>query len=388
MASVAATKGAAQRAYKALRQSPHALSKARMHEAATESSRLDKLGRKLTSAFQATQQQQQPEPVDPQFSIVDSKHGSIVHAKLPPYSQLVTRVGQLVGQAPGAYARATTHGTFAVAALRPLLGRSAFVQQVSTDNCTADVLIAPRKAGDMAVVGVSGAVDYFVRRGCLLAQSKFLSASTWHGIGAAFNILAFDRVSGRGSMVINTVGGLHRLVLKENEEYFVDPRFVVAWSSSLDIQPQSGRPAPLHPKRDIAKHPVASANQLSTQPTPFVASSSAVNNTVAAPSRSPAKPMQSLRMSSMRDLTKLGSKLMDYTVFPAGRAVANGLRAAAYASANLARVAAWFSAKSIRTLAGVPDLYRITGPGEIYISSRVQPKPWSRITEYISTKSS
>ncbi|KAJ2666824.1 hypothetical protein IW148_000549 [Coemansia sp. RSA 1199] len=346
-----------------------------------DNSRLDKLSRTLTSVFQPTQ----PEPtnIDAQFTIVDSKHGSVVHAKLPPYSCVVTRVGQIIGHARGANVRATTNGSFAVAALRPLLGRSLFVQQVTTQDRGADVLVAPRHAGDSSVVGLAGTVDYFVRRGCVLAQTKFLNVSTWAGIGNAFHLLAFDRVSGRGAMVINTAGGLHRLVLNKDEEYFVDPRFVVAWSATLDVQPQS-----LPGKSTESSGVKDTKNGAGVQPVPFVASSPAVSNTVSAPLKSPAEPVQVAHKSTLRDVSKLGSRLLDYTVFPAGRIIANMLRAAAYASTSVVRSAAWATSKSVRTMAGVPDLYRVTGPGEIYVSSRLQPKPWTRITESIAAKSS
>ncbi|KAJ2239479.1 hypothetical protein GGH97_005010 [Coemansia sp. RSA 475] len=345
-----------------------------------DNTRLDKLSRTLTSVFQPTQPQ--PTTIDAQFTIVDSKHGSVVHAKLPPYSCVVTRVGQIVGHARGAHVRATTNGSFAVAAFRPLLGRSAFVQQVTTQDQGADVLVAPRRAGDSTVVGLTGTVDYFVRRGCVLAQTKFLNVSTWAGIGNAFHLLAFDKVSGRGSMVINAAGGLHRLVLNKDEEYFVDPRFVVAWSATLDVQPQ------LPAKSGQSNGVNDMKNDKGVQPVPFVASSPAVSNTVSAPLKSPAEPIQVAHKSTLRDVSKLGSRLLDYTVFPAGRIIANMLRAAAHASTSIVRSTAWATSKSMRTMAGVPDLYRVTGPGEIYVSSRLQPKPWTRITESIAAKSS
>ncbi|KAJ2368797.1 hypothetical protein H4S02_004871 [Coemansia sp. RSA 2611] len=345
-------------------------------------SRLDTLSR-VASALQPAAA---PAPVDAQLSIVESKHGSLLQARLPPYSQVVARVGQIVGQSAAARTRATTRGAFAVAALRPLLGRAMFVQEVSTEARAGDVLIAPRAAGDLAVVGLTGRADYFVRRGSVLAQTRFVQASTWAGLGAAFNALAFDRVSGRGALALNAAGGLHRLVLAAGETYLVDPRFAVAWSASLDVRPQSGRPTDAA-AAEPAPHTAAAPHKPAASPAPFVASSPAVSRTVAAPPRSPAAPVQTARKSTLRDLPRLGSRLLDYTALPAGRLVARGVRAAAHAVANAARTGAWAAAKTLRTLAGVPDLYLVTGPGEIYVSSRVQPKPWTRVAESVAAKS-
>ncbi|KAJ2472311.1 hypothetical protein GGI02_001674 [Coemansia sp. RSA 2322] len=149
------------------------------------------VSRNLSSLFQGTPA---PAPVDPHFEVVDSGHGSLVLAKLPPYSQLYAQVGQTLGQSPRARSRATTRGAAAVAALRPLLGRQAFVQEISTQADAAEILLAPRLPGDVVVVGMDGACDYFVRKSCLLAQTKFLTLSTWNAIGAAFNPLAFDKL--------------------------------------------------------------------------------------------------------------------------------------------------------------------------------------------------
>ncbi|KAJ2768734.1 hypothetical protein IWQ57_003409, partial [Coemansia nantahalensis] len=161
-----------------------------------------------------------PEPVDPRLEVVDSGYGSLVVAKLPPYSQLHTRVGRILGQSPDAHTRPVARGAAV------LLGRNAFSMEITTDSSAADVLLAPQRPGDVAVVPVSGAVGYFVRHGSLLAHTRFLTVSAWRGLGSAFHALAFDAVGGRGSMVLNSTGGLHRLVLQDGEHYFIDPRYV------------------------------------------------------------------------------------------------------------------------------------------------------------------
>ncbi|KAJ2031395.1 hypothetical protein GGH92_003533 [Coemansia sp. RSA 2673] len=352
---------------------------------------LNTVSRNLSSLFQGTPT---PAPVDPRFEIIDSNHGSLVLARLPPYSQLFAQVGQTLGQSPRAHSRATTKGAAAVAALRPLLGRHAFIQEISTDTHPAEVLLAPKHAGDVVVLGMDGSHDYFVRRGRLLAQTKFLTVSTWQGIGAAFNVLAFDKVSGRGSTVINTFGGLHRLVLKEGEEYLVDPRYVVAWSSTLDVAPQSGRPKPLSPhtasvQEPTTKHHADGAHRA----TPFIASSPTLDNRISQPAKSPADSTQKATAATSSDPAKenkrsVAAKLYSHSLVPLWRVLKSGGRAIVYASANALRVSGWAVAKTTRTLAGVPDLYRVTGPGDIYVSTRLTPKPWTRLSNTIAAKSS
>ncbi|KAJ2326383.1 hypothetical protein GGH92_010260, partial [Coemansia sp. RSA 2673] len=305
------------------------------------------VSRNLSSLFQGTPA---PAPVDPHFEVVDSGHGSLVLAKLPPYSQLYAQVGQTLGQSPRARSRATTRGAAA-----------------------------------------------------------FLTLSTWNAIGAAFNPLAFDKLSGRGSAVINAFGGLHRLVLREGEDYLVDPRFVVAWSSTLRIVPQSGRPKPLSPHAVTATAsesdslPHQSTAPAAARPVPLVASSPALDNRVSQPAKSPTEAAQkaSVTSSAAEDrpasdsaqkskgaMQMVAAKVYTLGVVPAWRAIKNAVRTVAYASANAARVGGGAAAKATRSLAGVPDLCRVTGPGDIYVSTRLAPRPWTRLTNTIAAKSS
>ncbi|KAJ1954247.1 hypothetical protein EC988_002538 [Linderina pennispora] len=354
-----------------------------------DSSRVTKVSRNLSSIFQS---KQQPAPVDPRFEVVDSGYGSLVLAKMPAYSQFYAQVGQTLGQSPHVTSRATTKGAVAVAALRPLLGRRAFVQEISTEETPADVLVAPKLTGDVSVIELDGSVDYFVRSGCLLAQTKFLNVSTWSGLGAGFNALAFDRVGGRGTAVINTFGGMHRLVLKEGEEFMVDPRYVVAWTSSLSIEPQSGRPKSLK-AAEVAANETARPAAETTKPiveaekprvAPLMGNSPSVDNKVAPLSKSPADTTQKMRLTT-QGKNEWAAKILSLQFLqPAWQAVKGGLKSAVYVSADAVRVSTWAAAKTVKTVAGVPDLYRVTGPGYIYVSTRLVPRPWTRLTSGVS----
>ncbi|KAJ2664311.1 hypothetical protein IWW48_000828 [Coemansia sp. RSA 1200] len=366
----------------------------------------------ISSIFKGTRP---PAPVDPRFEVIGTSTSggsggggsSLVRVKMPPYSVFYTQVGQTLGQSRSARTRATSRGTLAVAALRPLLGRSAFVQEITTEAAAADVLVAPTNPGDVVVVATDGGTDYYVRRRCILAQTKFLSVSTWNGLGAGFSPLAFDRVGGRGTFVLNSVGGgIHRLVLDEGEDYYVDPRFVVAWSSTLSVAPQSGRPKPLAPRADDAVSADAGGVQNPAADRPadaYVPSSSlvsnnpAVRNNVVSPARSPAEPLQTMRYLTQSDKSdakdqrsaaaKIASRVLQTTVWPLWRITKNAARGAAYASVNAVRVGGWAAAKTTKTLAGVPDLYRVTGPGDIYVATRISPRPWRRATHAVAAKS-
>ncbi|OMH84285.1 hypothetical protein AX774_g2195 [Zancudomyces culisetae] len=59
-------------------------------------------------------------------------------------------------------------------------------------------------------------------------------------LGSGF--LKFDKVSGNGTVVFASRGGLHRLSLSENEEYLVNSKHVVAWDSNVNIKRDEDEP--------------------------------------------------------------------------------------------------------------------------------------------------
>ncbi|KAJ1648198.1 hypothetical protein LPJ64_000459 [Coemansia asiatica] len=376
------------------------------HEKQQQASSTDqpesKVGRSLSSIFQNSQP---PAPADPHFTVISSGFGSLVMAKMPPHSQFFTRVGLTLGQSPSARSKAVTTGP--TAPLRSLLGRQIFMQEITTDSKSADILLAPKMPGDVAVVGINGSVEFYVRKSCLVARTKFLQVSTWNAIGAKFHALAFDRVAGRGSMVLNTHGGLHRLVLNQDEVYLVDPRYVVAWSSNLKVCPQSGRPKPLAPDHTMSSTSNSNSPNNGSKPdavaspqvAPLMSNTPTVENKISWPAPSPTKPTQTVKQTTAAASSDAKNKASGnssdkksniFSVFAVRMLdlVKRSTRSALYASANALRNGGWAAAKTTRTLAGVPDLYRVTGPGEIFVSTRLAPKPWTRITNAISARSS
>ncbi|KAJ1887995.1 hypothetical protein LPJ66_008803 [Kickxella alabastrina] len=340
----------------------------------------DAIGRNLTSLFQGTTHQRPP-PSDPRFTLLGS---SLLQVQLPPFSQLYTRPGQTLGQSAQARTKAVLPGPTSL--LKPLIGRPAFLQEISTDARAADILLAPRMPGALAVVGMDGAAGLFVRRGCWLARTRFLQVSAWKGVsgGGGFGALAFDRVAGKGTVVLNATGEIHRLVLGDAEEYLVDPRFVVAWADSLRVVPQDA-PSTQQISDQNPSAPTTGAVVVE-RAAPLVGSAPVVENRVSALPPSPARSAQTVGESTMA--TPPGGKPGNALAARILAAVSGSARAVVGASAGAAKTGAWAVLKATRTLAGVPDLYRVTGPGEIYVSTRLAPKPWTRITENIAAKSS
>ncbi|KAJ1856867.1 hypothetical protein LPJ73_002119 [Coemansia sp. RSA 2703] len=337
---------------------------------------------KLATAFQRPQP---PSPTDPHFTTLDTPHGTLLQAKLPPFSSFYAHPGTTLGQPPTVHTQTKLRG--ATAPLRPLLGRPMFTSELATMEEAADVLLAPRLPGALAVIPLNGAQGIFVRSACVLARTRFLARTTWDALGAKFHPLAFDRLEGRGAVVINGFGGIHRLVLDPGEQYLVDPRYVIAWSASMHVDlPDAPKPVVENKHtvqkdtRDVSKlapkvqHPVA----------PLMSAGLAVENRPAWPAPSPAKPTQVASVSTQDTQGNAAARMAKKITSSTGDA-ARWLFAV---SSGAVRTASWAASRTARRLAGVPDLYRVTGPGEIYVSTRLNPKPWTRIADRTSAKSS
>ncbi|KAJ1721101.1 hypothetical protein LPJ53_004335 [Coemansia erecta] len=348
-------------------------------------SRSSGLPRKLTAAFQGAQP---PAPQDPHFTPLDTPHGTLLQAKLPPFSAFYAHANSTLGQPPTAHTKTRMLG--ATSPLRPLLGRPAFVSEISTAEDAADVLLAPRLPGALAVIPVSGAEGgYFVRSACVLARTKFLARTTWDALGAMFHPLAFDRVDGRGALVINSFGGIHRLVLDAGEQYLVDPRYILAWSAALHVELPDGQKATAahrtaQPDTRAASASAAGSQQQQPPVAPLMSAGLAVENKPAWPAPSPAKPAQVASASTQDSGRSAAARAAGKVAASAGDA-ARWLLAA---STGAVKTASWAASRTARRLAGVPDLYRVTGPGEIYVSTRLIPKPWTRLADRISARSS
>ncbi|TAJ29904.1 MAG: TIGR00266 family protein, partial [Nitrospirae bacterium] len=99
-----------------------------------------------------------------------------------------------------------------------------------------EVLLAPTVPGDIVVLELDGVSEYMVQKDGFLAgaegvkiESKMQSLSRGLLGGEGFFIL---RISGTGSLILNSFGAVHKIALKPDEEYIVDNSHLVAWTAT------------------------------------------------------------------------------------------------------------------------------------------------------------
>jgi hypothetical protein len=108
---------------------------------------------------------------------------------------------------------------------------------MATSDSIGDALIAPARLGNVAVIKMDGSAQYVLGRAAFLARSPNVQISTrlrFGGVGVTQLV-----AHGKGSLAVSAYGGVFRLVLNPGEEYYADPRFLVAWDAGMDPLPQT-----------------------------------------------------------------------------------------------------------------------------------------------------
>jgi uncharacterized protein (TIGR00266 family) len=128
-------------------------------------------------------------------------------------------------------------GGFLGALSRKLLtGEKFFFQTLRASRGAGEVLLAPTVPGEIVIMELDGLNEYMVQKDGFLAGSESIKIesqmqSLSRGLlgGEGFFIL---KVSGKGSLILNSFGAIHKVELKPDQEYIVDNSHLVAWSGT------------------------------------------------------------------------------------------------------------------------------------------------------------
>lgn len=116
---------------------------------------------------------------------------------------------------------------------RMIAGEKFFFQTLTARRGPGEVLLAPSTPGSIVDIELDGSYGLFVQKDGFLAGSQRIEISTkmqnlMQGAfsGEGFFIL---KVSGKGTVFLNSYGAIHALNLKDNEEVIIDNNHLVAW---------------------------------------------------------------------------------------------------------------------------------------------------------------
>ena len=123
---------------------------------------------------------------------------------------------------------------------RMLAGEKFFFQTLTARRGAGEVLLAPAIPGDIVDVELDGSYSLVVQKDGFLAGSMGIEVSSkmqnlMQGLfsGEGFFTL---KVSGKGTVFLNSYGGIHAINLEAGEERIVDNSHLVAWPDYMDYK--------------------------------------------------------------------------------------------------------------------------------------------------------
>jgi uncharacterized protein (TIGR00266 family) len=127
-------------------------------------------------------------------------------------------------------------GLFKALSRRVLTGEHFFFQTLRATRGAGEALLAPTVPGEIVILDLDGVNEYFVQKDGFLAgaqglviESKMQNLARGLLGGEGFFIL---KISGKGTLILNSFGAIHLVELKPEEEYIVDNSHLVAWTAT------------------------------------------------------------------------------------------------------------------------------------------------------------
>jgi len=161
----------------------------------------------------------------------------MVRVQLAAGESLKAESGAMVSMSPTLDVESKMEGGLLKALSRKVLtGEHFFFQTLRATRGAGEALLAPTVPGEIVILELDGVNEYFVQKDGFLAgaqgltiESKMQSLARGLLGGEGFFIL---KISGKGTLILNSFGAIHLVELKPNEEYIVDNSHLVAWTAT------------------------------------------------------------------------------------------------------------------------------------------------------------
>ena len=170
------------------------------------------------------------------FEIVQAGDAPVVRAILANGSSLYADAGAMMAMTPNLTLESSLKGGLMGALSRKLLrGETFFYLTIKAQQGDGEAILAPATVGGIEILELSG-TEYFLQKGSFLAAADTvqISTKTQNLVQGLFSGEGFfiTRISGAGTLVLNTFGALMKFVLAPGQEYVVDNYHLVAWEAT------------------------------------------------------------------------------------------------------------------------------------------------------------
>jgi uncharacterized protein (TIGR00266 family) len=164
---------------------------------------------------------------------------TLARVDLPQGRQLRAQSDAMVAMSPTVEVAGKMQGGWLGGVGRLLSGESLFLQTLSANRGPGSVYVAPSSPGDIAAVELDG-------EGLMIQKGGFLACTEGIEVNTQMQNLAqglFSRegffivkAEGRGLLLLESYGAIHRMDLGPGEQKIVDNGHLVAWSRTMDYR--------------------------------------------------------------------------------------------------------------------------------------------------------
>ncbi|MEE4378171.1 MAG: TIGR00266 family protein [Candidatus Competibacteraceae bacterium] len=167
---------------------------------------------------------------------------TLARVDLPQGRQLRAQSDAMVAMSPTVEVAGQMRGGLLGGVGRLITGESLFLQTLSANRGPGSVYVAPSSPGDIVAVELDGE-GLMIQKGGFLACTEEIEVNTQmqnlaQGLfsGEGFFIV---KAEGRGLLLLESYGAIHRMELGPGEQKIVDNGHLVAWSRAMDYQLES-----------------------------------------------------------------------------------------------------------------------------------------------------
>ena len=161
----------------------------------------------------------------------------MVRVELAGGETIKAESGAMVASSPTIDVESKMEGGFLGALSRKFLtGEKFFFQTLRATRGPGEVLLAPTVPGEIVLLELDGVNEYMVQKDGFLAGAEAIKLDSQmqsfsRGLlgGEGFFIL---KASGKGTLLLNSFGAIHKIELRPDQEYIVDNSHLVAWSGT------------------------------------------------------------------------------------------------------------------------------------------------------------
>lgn len=175
--------------------------------------------------------------MDNKFEIVGHGEGQLLRINFKKDEKFIVKQGCMVSMDP-VFKLNLRETNFFDIIKRVLSGGQLFLQEyVAKDN--GELLVGPSGHGEILKINISNGKSYRISTGKFLCCTDNIILDIKpraKGLFGSGDKLFVMEAKGEGSLFVHSIGEIHKIDLKENQEYLIDSGHLVLWDNDMEYK--------------------------------------------------------------------------------------------------------------------------------------------------------